>query len=416
MKKYVALLLCLALILTSGSACGRLGQENQQGQDASNGMEALHPGEDNDDGELVPYQGQENETEFDNLGDPNLRRFLEQAVYADLLDELDSSEYFVENVSTVYISREYLEELSYNSQENVYFGYTLAQLEEHFQGTEYIFTLNEYGETSVQAFVGVNSNYDEVMKNVAVGAGVLLVCVTVSVVAGVAGASAVSVIFAASAKTGTAVALSSGVFSAVTSGVVTGIQTQDFDEALEAAAVAGSEGFKWGAMSGVLFGGVKEAVALKGATLSGLTMNQAAAIQKESKYPLDVIKQFASVEQYEICKSAGLTPQVISGKTALIRKIDLNYVDDVGRTNLERMNQGMAALAPDGKAYELHHIGQKADSTLAVLTKAEHMQGGNNKIWHVFGEASEVHGAGSAWDAQRKAIWQGIAEFLASAN
>jgi len=202
------------------------------------------------------------------------------------------------------------------------------------------------------------------------------------------------------------------VMSAVTAGVVEGIQTQDMDAALEAATVSGSEGFKWGAMSGVFFGGVKEAIALKGTTLNGLTMNQAATIQKESKYPLDVIKQFASPEQYEICKSAGLTPQVIKGKTALIRKIDLKYVDDAGRTNLERMKQGMAALAPDGQPYELHHIGQKADSTLAVLTKAEHMQGGNNKIWHVFGKNSEVHGVGSAWDVQRKEIWQGIAEFL----
>lgn len=391
MRRYIALLLSFVLLLTSFSACGSSKKEQNQ--------------------ELEPYQGKE-EADFTNLGDDALHRYVERTVYTNLVDKLDSSEYFVENVSTVYISKEYLEELTYNSKENIYFGYTLAQLEEHFQGTKYIFTLDEYGQTSVEVFEGVDSDYDEVMKNVAVGAGVILVCVTVSAVSGIAGASAVSVIFAASAKAGTTFALSSGVFSAVTAGVVEGIKTQDMDAALEAAAVSGSEGFKWGAMSGVLFGGVKEAIALKGATLNGLTMNQAATIQKESKYPLDVIKQFASPEQYEICKSAGLTPQVINGKNALIRKIDLNYIDDAGRTNLERMKQGMAALAPDGQAYELHHIGQKADSTLAVLTKAEHMQGGNNKIWHVFGEASEVHGAGNIWDRQRKEIWQGIADFL----
>ena len=391
MRRYIALLLSFVLLLTSFSACGSSKKEQNR--------------------DLEPYQGKE-ETDFTNLGDDTLHRYVERTVYTNLVDKLDSSEYFVENVSTVYISKEYLEELTYNSKENIYFGYTLAQLEEHFQGTKYIFTLDAYGQTSVEAFEGVDSDYDEVMKNVAIGAGVILVCVTVSAVSGIAGASAVSVIFAASAKAGTTFALSSGVFSAVTAGVVEGIKTQDMDAALKAAAVSGSEGFKWGAMSGVLFGGVKEGIALKGATLNGLTMNQAATIQKESKYPLDVIKQFASPEQYEICKSAGLTPQVINGKTALIRKIDLNYIDDAGRTNLERMKQGMAALAPDGQAYELHHIGQKADSTLAVLTKAEHMQGGNNKIWHVFGEASEVHGAGNIWDRQRKEIWQGIADFL----
>lgn len=77
---------------------------------------------------------------------------------------------------------------------------------------------------------------------------------------------------------------------------------------------------------------------------------------------------------------------MVNGNMALIRKIDLNYVDDMGRTNLQRMEQGIAALDPSGTPYELHHIGQHADSTLAVLTKAEHMQGGNNKIWHVFVE------------------------------
>ena len=382
MKKGIALLLCLVMIL---SGCKST--------------------------ELYPYQDKD-EVAFAKLSDAKMHHYVEQMVYTDLVEQLNSTEYFVENVSTVYISNEYLEELTYNSKENIYFGYTLSQLEEHFQGTKYIFTVGFDGKTSLQAFDGMQSNYDEVVKNIAIGTGVILVCVTVSVVSGLAGASAVSVIFAASAKTGTAFALSSGVFSAVTSGIITGIQTQDMDKALDAAVVAGSEGFQWGAISGVLTGGVKEAIALKGATLNGLTMNQAAAIQKESKYPLDVIKQFASVEQYEICKSAGLTPQVLNGKTVLIRKIDLNYADDMGRTNLERMKQGLAALAPDGEPYELHHIGQKADSTLAILTKAEHMKNGNNMIWHVFGESSQVHGTGNTWDIQRKELWQEIAQFL----
>lgn len=411
MKKYIALLLCLTLLLTSCSGCGSLEKGNLKGQENLEETGGSDFDEEMTDGELLPYQNSE-ETEFKSLSDSNLHRYIEQEVYTNLIEELDSSEYFVENVSTVYISKEYLEELAYNSKENIYFGYTLAQLEEHFQGTKYIFTLNEYGETTVEAFIEGYSNYDEVMKNVAVGTGVILVCVTVSVVAGATGASAVSVIFAASAKTGTKFALSSGLMSAVAAGVVTGIKTKDFDEALEVATVAGSEDFKWGALSGSLFGGVKEAILLKGATLNGLTLEQAAEIQKDSKYPLDVIKKFSNIKQYRICKKAGLTPQIIKGKTVLLRNIDLDYVDDLGRTNLERMKLGMAALEPDGKAYELHHIGQKKDATLAVLTKAEHMQEGNNKIWHVFGEASEVHGDGSTWNAQRKEIWQGIAEFL----
>ena len=275
-----------------------------------------------------------------------------------------------------------------------------------------MFTLGDDGQTVVTEFQKYDDTYDQMLKNVAIGTGVILVCVTVSIVTYGAGAPAVSMIFAASAKTGTIMALSSGVFSGVSAGVVKGIETGDLNESMKAAALAGSEGFKWGAISGTIAGGAGEAIALKGATLNGLTMNEAALIQKESGYPLDVIKQFSSIEQYQICQSAGLSPHMVNGNIALIRKIDLNYVDDMGRTNLQRMEQGIAALDPSGTSYELHHIGQHADSTLAVLTKAEHMQGGNNKIWHVFGEPSEVHGAGNTWDLQRQQFWKQLAKMM----
>ena len=102
-------------------------------------------------------------------------------------------------------------------------------------------------------------------------------------------------------------------------------------------------------------------------------MDEAAILQREG-YPLDVIKEFRSMEQYNICKEAGLSPQMVNGNTALIRDIDLDFVDEMGRTNLERMQQGLAALDPaTGGSYQLHHVGQRADSTLAILTRAEHM-------------------------------------------
>ena len=349
---------------------------------------------------------------FTGLDDTALLTYLEDSVYTELVTTLDNEMYFVENVSALYISKEYLEEVAYNSQENIYFGYTLSELDAYFQGTRYVFTLGEDGQTIVTEFQEYDDTYDQILKNVAIGTGVILVCVTVSVVSGGLGAPAVSMIFAASAKTGTVMALSSGVFSGVSAGIVTGIETGDFDEAMKSAALAGSEGFKWGAISGSIAGGTGEAIALKGATLNGLTMNEAALIQKQSGYPLDVIKQFSSMEQYQICHNAGLSPHMVNGNMALIRNIDLNFVDDLGRTNLQRMQQGLAPLDPTGVSYELHHIGQHADSTLAILTKAEHMQGGNNKIWHILGEATEVHGAGNTWDVQRQQFWKQLAKMM----
>ena len=424
MKKIIALLLACTLVLSS---CGSKDGGSETDSSADKTAETVTETEESSIADSEPeYQvidseanlnSEEAEQErrkeaaegYQSLNNPELLRYVQDTVYADLVKELDSSDYFVENVEAIYISKEYIEELEYNSKENIFFGYTLSELDEQFQGTRYVFTLGEDGTTTVVPFEEYDDTYDKVLKNVAIGTGVILVCVTVSVATGGA-APAVSMIFAASAKTGTAFALSSGVFSGVTSAFVTGIQTKDFDAAIKAGALSGSEAFKWGAISGAVAGGASEAVALHGATLNGLTMNQAAQIQKESGYPLDVIKQFKNMDQYKICKEAGLTSRTLNGKTALIRNIDLSKVDEMGRTNLQRMMEGLAPLDPDGVAYELHHIGQKADSTLAILTKAEHRLGDNNKIWHVFGEASKIDRA--AFDKQRIEFWMEMAKIL----
>lgn len=353
---------------------------------------------------------------FNSLSDPNLMRYVEDTVYADLVNQLNNDEYFVENVEAVYISKEYLDELAYNSQENLYFGYKLSELDEAFQGEKYIFRLSDSGETEVVPFEEYDDTYDKVIRNVAIGTGVILLCVTVSVVTGGVGAPAASMIFAASAKSAAAFALSSGVISGASAGIVEGYKTHDYNKALKAAALKGSEGFMWGAITGAVTGGIGEAQtvsALKGAdvTANGLTLQEAASIQKESKYPLDVIKQFSSTEQFEICKEAGLTADMVSGKTALIRNIDLNFVDEAtGLTNLQRMEKGLAALDPSGKAYELHHIGQHADSTLAILTQEEHRLGDSYSIWHELVGESEIDRA--AFDIIRKDFWKSLAKSL----
>lgn len=200
---------------------------------------------------------------FSNLNDPSLLQYVEDNIYSDLVARFDSEDYIIEGISAIYVSEEYLEEVAYNSQSNIYFGYTLEELDAQFQGTRYIFTLGENGETVVAEFVAYDDTYEQVIKNVAIGTGVILVCVTVSVVSGGVGApAAVSMIFASAAKTGTIYALSSSTISAVVAGTIEGIQTGDFEEAKKAAALAGSESFKWGAITGVITGGISEAVTI----------------------------------------------------------------------------------------------------------------------------------------------------------
>lgn len=345
---------------------------------------------------------------FTGMNDASLPGYIEDTLYTSLVSTLDSDEYFVENVQAVYISQEYIDELAYNSRANVFFGYTLAELNQQFDGAKYIFTLGKNNETTVEPWADYDDTYDRIIQNVAVGTGVILLCVTVSVVSG---GAAVSVIFAVAAKSAAIGALSGAALGGVSAGIVTGIQTGSMDEALKSAALAGSEGFKWGAISGAITGGVSEYQGLKGATLNGLSMNEAAAIQKESGYPLDVIKTFKTKEQYEICKEAGLRPEMVNGKIDLVRDIDLNFKDEFGRTNLERMQKGLAALDPaTGETYQLHHIGQKMDSTLAILTESEHMQGGNNTIWHVLGNESEIDR--DIFAQQRKQFWKDMAKLL----
>ena len=208
----------------------------------------------------------EKELAFKGLNDPMLLQYVEDSVYSDLVNEFSSEDYIIENVKATYVSKEYLEEVSYNSQTNIFFGYTLAELDAQFYGTRYIFTLGDNGETTVIPFENYDDTYEKVLKNVATGAGVILVCVTVSVVTGGVGLAPVSMVFAASAKTASSFAISGALFGGVSSGIVEGIKTKDFDAALKASALGGSEGFKWGAISGALAGGASELSAIHRAT------------------------------------------------------------------------------------------------------------------------------------------------------
>lgn len=400
MKRIIALLLALAMILTGCS----------QPKTQTPSTEPTH--ESTTDVVSVPSEWIEIQPEYDSLSDENLLFQVEDLVYRETVQALNSEEYVVENVSAVYISKEYLEEVAFNAQSNVYFGYTLAELDEVFQGSRYIFTLGDNGNTTVQELQAIDDNATETMlKNVAIGTGVILVCVTVSVVSAGVGAPAVSMIFAASATTAKTFAISSAAFGGISAGVVRGLETGDFEEALEAATLGATEGFKWGAISGAVIGGGSEAFLLKAGTRGGLSMNDVAIIQRESQYPVEVIARFNSMEQYEICKSAGLSAKMVNGKTALVRQIDLNYVDELtGKTNLQLMQDGYAPYDPTGQKYQLHHIGQTNDSPLAVLTQAEHTGNGNDPIWHILTEGFENPSSQPGWSNIRSEFWKSYAK------
>ncbi len=104
---------------------------------------------------------------------------------------------------------------------------------------------------------------NKIIKNVVTGAGLIIICVTVSVISGGLGAPpCVTMVFAASAKTGASFAASTGLISSAGTAIVKGIETKNVEETLKAAALSGSEGFKWGAITGVVAGGAAETLSL----------------------------------------------------------------------------------------------------------------------------------------------------------
>ncbi|MCD7742238.1 MAG: HNH/ENDO VII family nuclease [Ruminococcus sp.] len=406
MKKIILILLSVVLVLSS---CSQASKEAVDSENSGDTVETT-----NNLTTQTEISTEEEEISFTGLDDDDLAKYIEETVYNSAIEALDSDEYFVESVSTVYISQEYIDEKEYNSKENIFFGYTLSQLDEIFNGEKYVFTLDENNQTTVKEFEAYDDTYDKVIKNVAIGTGVILICVTVSAVTSTA-APAVSMIFAVGAKSGTIAGLSSGAIGGLVAGVTTGIETRDFDEAIKAAALEGSESFKWGAIIGSATGAASETIALKNATLNGLTMNEAASIQKETKWSLEAITSLHSWDEYEIYRSANVSQiSLESGESILLSSdIDWDLIDENGLTNLQRAAKGNAPLDSSGNSIELHHVGQKTDSPLVTLTKEQHRSSGNNTILHYAEEGKDI--TSNEWNKQRNDIWKSIADYL-SAN
>ena len=404
-KLPLVLLLTLAMVL---QGCGGIQPSSTSSDPAPTESEAL--GAKDTSSKASKGTTSAPDVEFSGLDDENLQRYLRDTLYTALVEDLDSDQYYVENVDTKYISKEYLKELAANSKENIYFGYTLSALEQQFQGTKYVFTVGDDGHTIVHAFEDYDDTYDQVVQNVAIGTGVILVCVTVSAVTGGV-APTVSTVLAVSAKTAAGAAVSGGAIGGSMAGISTAISTGDVSKAIDAAALGGSEGFKWGAIAGAVTGGVGEFSALRGATRNGLTINEAATIQKDAKYPLEIIRRFKSMDEYNICKDAGLEAKLVNGKSALVRPIDPTIRDGNGLTNIERMKRGLAALDAEGNPYELHHVAQEKDGILAILTKAEHRGEGSFSKLHDLMRGSDVD-HGLEWTKEREGFWKSLAETL----
>lgn len=205
----------------------------------------------------------------ESANDPKTLQQLQDEVFAYTEEALSSEDYVVENVQAVYFSKEYMEELAFNSRKNVFFGYTLDEINAMYEGKRVVFTLGEDHKTIVKPFETYDVSMDcvGILKNVAVGAGVILLCVTVTALTGGTGTPKTVQILYAVASSAVKGAESGAAIGSVMGGVSSGIAkwsvNGDLNEAVRAAAEGAGEGIKWGAVAGAISGGIRGGIAYK---------------------------------------------------------------------------------------------------------------------------------------------------------
>ncbi|MGG6431322.1 HNH/ENDO VII family nuclease [Anoxybacillus sp. D401a] len=84
--------------------------------------------------------------------------------------------------------------------------------------------------------------------------------------------------------------------------------------------------------------------------------------------------------------------------------IDPYMKDARGRTNLERMEKGLAPLGSDGKPINLHHMTQRNESSIAEVTQTFHKE--NSKIIHINPNTIPSGINRNEFDKWRKDYWK----------
>lgn len=266
--------------------------------------------------------------DIDSMSDPALTEYIEAAVWAGISNSLEEG-YEIVGIEASYYPKEYVERVKANAKPNIYFGKTIDELEERFQGQPYVFDVDSSGETIVRAVEPYDGSLDEeyvkALENVAVGAGVIVVCVLVSAATGgtstIVGAS-----FAVGSEIAAEVGLGVSGVAGVVSGLVEGYETGDFEKGLKAGLLTGAETFKWSAISVCGFKGVSGLakslravpIACKNASLLGRTHPETGV-----KY----IERLATNSEGKLCK--GVFPQFDSVYETKLKAESLTKADAV---------------------------------------------------------------------------------------
>lgn len=176
-------------------------------------------------------------------------------ILQDDLEEYGDMELYVDYVKSMYWSQEYIDEVTYNSLKNDYFGFEYDEICMAMGETNWCFTV-ENGQTVVIEVPEQSNMIAQLIKKVAIGTGVIVVCAVVSVVSGGIGAAPVACFFAGAAKGALAGAISGGLMGSAVGGLIQGFTTHSMEGAIKGAVDGFGDGFMWGAITGALTGGL----------------------------------------------------------------------------------------------------------------------------------------------------------------
>lgn len=116
----------------------------------------------------------------------------------------------------------------------------------------------------------------------------------------------------------------------------------------------------------------------------------------------EIVNAIRSEAEARIYMDAGLKDVVVNGRHALVQPdinpdylmpewlIRINGENWRGWSNCDLMGEGYPPHDRNGDPYELHHIGQLADSPLAELTWEQHHDKGNYAVLHTLDDYSDI--------------------------
>ena len=181
---------------------------------------------------LIPVLSYAENITFTGISDPALRDYLSEKITSLLGDTL-SEDMEVVSVETKYLSKEYLEELRYNSEMNVFFGYTAAELSEMLSGDMVYLTIDQDAEVSAQEVQeGEKKDYlQKLIQIVSDPRSIMLISVVLKKVH--TGNPIADVILSVCADTAEEYAASGDVLSSVVSGLSENISDPDVIDYLD---------------------------------------------------------------------------------------------------------------------------------------------------------------------------------------